>query len=67
MPPTINSKLQTTLLFPSLQTMYAFKHTIACAEFYVDRDAITFVGVFTAEQIDLALTEYNAVPMLTKG
>lgn len=61
MRPTIISLDQTTLLFPSLQLMYAFKHEIACSEFYVERDIITFVGFFTQDQVDLAVTKYNAV------
>jgi hypothetical protein len=41
--------------------MYEFKHEIACAEFYIDRDTMAFVGFFTKEQIDLAVTTYKAV------
>jgi hypothetical protein len=63
MPPTINSKVQTTLLFPSLQLMYQFKHEIVCTEFYIDRDTRAFVGFFTREQVVLAVTKYNAVAM----
>ena len=47
--------------------MYAFKHVIACAEFYIDRDRVAFVGFFTREQIDLAVTSYKAVATLAKG
>jgi hypothetical protein len=65
--PFITSQPQTTLLFPSLQSMYDFKHKIACTEFYVVRDAITFVGFFTPEQVDLAVTKYNAVATCVKG
>jgi hypothetical protein len=61
MPTTITSQFQTKLLFHSLQMMYEFKHEIACNEFYVERDVITFVGFFTKEQVDLAVIKYNAV------
>jgi hypothetical protein len=47
--------------------MYEFKHEIACTEFYVDRDAMTFVGFFTTEQIHLAVTKYRAVPTQANG
>lgn len=67
MPPTIYSQLQTTLLFQSLQMMYDFKHEIACTEFYVDRDTMAFVGIFTTEQVDLAVTKYNAVATSVKS
>ncbi|HYO22358.1 MAG TPA: hypothetical protein VER36_08115 [Flavisolibacter sp.] len=60
MPPISPLPYQTTLVFQSLELMYAFKHDIACAEFYVERDMIAFVGFFTQEQVDLAITKYNA-------
>ena len=65
MPPTTNAQLQTTLSFQSLESMYAFKHQIACAEFYVDRDRVAFVGFFTREQIDFAVTTYNAAATIS--
>ncbi|MFL5742143.1 MAG: hypothetical protein ACJ75B_18110 [Flavisolibacter sp.] len=67
MPPTSNSQVQTRLLFQTLQSMYAFKHEIACSEFYVERDVISFVGLFTQDQIDLAVIKYNAVASRLKA
>jgi hypothetical protein len=61
MRPPVDSPIQTMLLFDSIQLMYEFKHKISCTEFYIDRDAMSFVGVFTTEQVDLAVAEYNAV------
>jgi hypothetical protein len=66
MPLTIDPHLQTMLLFPSLQLMYAFKHEIVCMDFYIDRDTRAFVGFFTREQVVLAATKYNAVATLVK-
>jgi hypothetical protein len=61
MTPKITLQIQTKLLFKSIESMYAFKHQIACSEFYVERDVASFVGFFTQDQVDLAVTKYNAV------
>jgi hypothetical protein len=61
MPVVIDPQMQTMLLFESIETMYCFKHEIACREFYIDRDAKAFVGFFTHDQVLLAINKYKAV------
>jgi hypothetical protein len=65
--PNSDTQIQTMLLFKSLQLMYDFKHEITCTEFYVDRDAMSFVGFFTTAQLHLAVTKYNAEATSLKG
>jgi hypothetical protein len=65
--PDINAQRPTILLFQSLQMMYSFKHEIACTEFYIERDAMAFVGFFTKEQVELAVTTYNAAATPIEG
>jgi hypothetical protein len=67
MVPNNDVQMETMLLFQSLQLMYNFKHEITCSEFYVDRDAMSFVGFFTTEQVHLAVTKYNAEATSLKG
>ena len=47
--------------FPSLVDLSNFKHDCACADFYVDRDALTLVGSFTEEQLQIANYSYGGM------
>lgn len=58
--PTIVPKKQLRLLFKSGEVMTAFKRECTCPDFYIDRDAIAIVGFFTNEQVQMALTKYEA-------
>lgn len=58
--PTIIPKKQLSLLFKSGEVMTAFKRECACPDFYIDRDAIAIVGFFTNEQVQRAITKYEA-------
>jgi hypothetical protein len=50
----------TILVFTSLADLSAFKHGCACDDFYVDRDLLSLVGNFTEEQVELAVSKYQA-------
>ncbi|RYZ54250.1 MAG: hypothetical protein EOO14_14485 [Chitinophagaceae bacterium] len=58
--PADESYTQVTLLFPSIASLSAFKNECACADFYIDRDALSLVGSFQQGQIDIAVEKYRA-------
>jgi hypothetical protein len=49
------------LVFRSLADISKFKHECVCNDFYVDRDLLTMVGKFSKEQIQMAVSKYNAL------
>ena len=55
-----DSRTHVTLLFPSIEAISAFKKECACADFYIDRDALSLVGSFQQAQIDIAIGKYGA-------
>ena len=46
--------------FESLEAISHFKHECSCNDFYVDRDALTIVGFFKQEHIELAVVKFGA-------
>jgi hypothetical protein len=61
MPPVVPPN-KVILLFRSMAVLSQFKKECTCADFYIDRDALTVVGSFTKEQIAIAMEKYNARP-----
>ena len=57
---------QVVLVFKSIAAISQFKHECACPDFYIDRDALTLVGSFLPEQVQLAKAKYDAVSMEIK-
>lgn len=51
---------QGIFLFRSMAVLSQFKKECTCADFYIDRDALTIVGSFTKEEIAIAMKKYNA-------
>lgn len=50
-----------TLTFNSISDLSKFKNDCNCSDFYIDRDALTLVGTFTDEQLQIAFNKYSAV------
>lgn len=58
--PSLIPQRQVILAFSSLMAITQFKHECTCPDFYIDRDMLTLVGSFTADQVKIAIEKYNA-------
>ena len=58
--PFSNGKQKVVLVFRSIAALSGFKNECTCDDFYVDRDALTIVGSFTEEQLQIANFKYFA-------
>ena len=58
----LNPQIPIRLHFHSIADIYQFKHECTCRDFYIDNDAIDFVGDFSKEEVQLAKEKYKASP-----
>ena len=49
------------ILFKSIAELSKFKRDSGCRDFYVDRDLLSIVGIFTEFNLNLAINKYNAI------
>lgn len=60
---SVSPENRVMLQFVSLEAISQFKNECACCDFYIDREALTLVGSFTAEQVAIATGKYHARPL----
>jgi hypothetical protein len=65
--PFSKGKKKATLIFSSIIDLSQFKNECSCDDFYVERDNLLMVGMFTEEQLQVANYTYGATCQLENG
>jgi hypothetical protein len=55
------------ILFKSIEQLAKFKIESGCKDFYIDRDILSIVGIFSESNLQLATGKFNAMISMVKN